>query len=569
MKHWLICLSLAISTPLGLADSPSRPWGDRYRVILWCGDTVAKNIFHTNALTSACRELGATTLMTGSEGTPTPWLGAGFDYYVENVVNRGLCLKFRSSVTDWNAFVTGWAKTRDRLAFTRDYTLVDPDWRDASRALVRQTANRHAPFAPVLYDLRDELSTTVSANPFDYDFSPASLAAFRRWLATRYPSLGALNAAWLTAFPTWDAVCPFTTDEIKARLGGRIDAQGQKPDWTKVRSARYTPQAARAESPRWHLAPWCDFRTFMDDCLAETLDDLRSVSHAADPSTPVGIEGTQMPSAWGGYDLWKLSRALDWAEPYDITAARAILGSFMRGKPMLAIPRRSRAACGICCWRAIAARSSGGAKTCSKVLAILCASARKAETSPPLCAKCRLLSPKRCCAQNVSTTLLPSTTHMRRFSSHGSSNRLKTAPLGIADSPATRPRTIGMPPCVQTFGSAYAKPVGHRNLSRTKSSKITPWLNATSPPSFCQTLTRFPNGSPSLYSVLRKPRATACSTPANRASSLPMEPRAPLHSFRPAPKPSRNWSRRFRHPPCASRQQTQEFASTATSSEKT
>jgi len=336
MKHWLICLSLAISTPLGLADSPSRPWGDRYRVILWCGDTVAKNIFHTNALTSACRELGATTLMTGSEGTPTPWLGAGFDYYVENVVNRGLCLKFRSSVTDWNAFVTGWAKTRDRLAFTRDYTLVDPDWRDASRALVRQTANRHAPFAPVLYDLRDELSTTVSANPFDYDFSPASLAAFRRWLATRYPSLGALNAAWLTAFPTWDAVGPFTTDEIKARLGGRIDAQGQKPDWTKVRSARYTPQAARAESPRWHLAPWCDFRTFMDDCLAETLDDLRSVSHAADPSTPVGIEGTQMPSAWGGYDLWKLSRALDWAEPYDITAARAILGSFMRGKPMLA-----------------------------------------------------------------------------------------------------------------------------------------------------------------------------------------------------------------------------------------
>jgi len=49
----------------------------------------------------------------------------------------------------------------------------------------------------------------------------------------------------------------------------------------------------------------------------------------------VGIEGTQMPSAFGGYDLWRLSQVLDWVEPYDIGNARELFGSFMPGKPIL------------------------------------------------------------------------------------------------------------------------------------------------------------------------------------------------------------------------------------------
>ena len=36
-----------------------------------------------------------------------------------------------------------------------------------------------------------------------------------------------------------------------------------------------------------------------------------------------------MPSAWGGYDLWLLSHAVDWIEPYDLANSRAILGSFL------------------------------------------------------------------------------------------------------------------------------------------------------------------------------------------------------------------------------------------------
>jgi hypothetical protein len=42
-----------------------------------------------------------------------------------------------------------------------------------------------------------------------------------------------------------------------------------------------------------------------------------------------------MPAAFGGYDLWRLARVLDWVEPYDIGDAREIFGSFMPGKPVL------------------------------------------------------------------------------------------------------------------------------------------------------------------------------------------------------------------------------------------
>jgi hypothetical protein len=73
----------------------------------------------------------------------------------------------------------------------------------------------------------------------------------------------------------------------------------------------------------------------MDISLARALGDLRTAMHEADPRTPVGVEGTQMPSAWGGYDLWRLAQVLDWVEPYDIANSREILGSFMPGKPFL------------------------------------------------------------------------------------------------------------------------------------------------------------------------------------------------------------------------------------------
>ncbi len=147
--------------------------------------------------------------------------------------------------------------------------------------------------------------------------------------------LAALNAGWETTFESWDKVLPFTTDQIKNRMASGEALPRGKPDWAKVAKLKFDPTHARQNPTRWNLSPWADFRTYMDVSLARTLDELRRAARELDPRTPVGIEGTQMPHPFGGYDLWRLAQVLDWVEPYDIGNAREIFGSFMPGKTLV------------------------------------------------------------------------------------------------------------------------------------------------------------------------------------------------------------------------------------------
>jgi hypothetical protein len=329
-----IVLGLSAGALLDAKDEPLRAWNE-YRTILWVGDSIWKQPAKLPLFLDRLREMGVNTAMVYGGGDPKPFAERGFPYYVENIVNKGLCLKWHSGVSDWDRFVTAWHKTRDDAALVREYCLDDPAWREWARGEMRDAAKRNRANDPVAYDLRDELSVTISANPFDYDFSPRSLEGFRDWLKTQYKSLEALNAEWETRFASWSDVAPFTTDRIKNRMASGEALPRGKPDWQAVQKLRFEPEAARRSATRWNFSPWADFRTYMDIALARTLDDLRRVAHEIDPKTPVGIEGTQMPHAFGGYDLARLSRVLDWIEPYDIGCSRAILGSFMPGKPIV------------------------------------------------------------------------------------------------------------------------------------------------------------------------------------------------------------------------------------------
>lgn len=309
---------------------------NQYATILWIGDSVWKRPEKFPLFVQRLKELGINTGIVTGDADPAPFVKAGLPYYVENVVNRGLCLKFSSNVADWDRFVTQWTKDgRPETAFVRDYCLDDPAWKRWASERMQAAVKVHRGNAPLFYDIRDELSTTLSANPFDYDFSPQSLAGFRTWLKTRYPSLDVLNAQWQTTFPTWDAVTPFSTDRIKNRMaGGGAEPRG-KPDWGALQAVTFDPAQAQKDPTRWNFSPWCDFRTYMDVALARTLGELRDAARAVDPKAKTGIEGTQMASAFGGYDLWRLSQSLDWVEPYDIAGAREIWGSFLPGKPTL------------------------------------------------------------------------------------------------------------------------------------------------------------------------------------------------------------------------------------------
>lgn len=338
MNHLLrtLVVSLGIGRQLSAAESfAPRPWTD-YQTIMWVGDSAWKNPDKVPLFFQRLREMGITTAMVHGDGDLKPLLENKFPYYVENMVNKGLCLKWSSNVRDWDAMVTAWAKGgRQASAFVRDYCLDDPAWRTWGRQQMEMLVKKNAPHHPLLYDLRDELSTTISANPFDYDFNPIALKSFREWLQMRYSSLEKLNAQWETAFSRWEEVMPFSTDQVKNRMSGGGALPRGNPDWQALAATKFEAEAARKDVTRWNFAPWCDFRTYMDLSLARALDDFRQTAHKLDPATPVGIEGTQMPHAFGGYDLWRLSQVLDWVEPYDIGNSREIFGSFMPGKPIL------------------------------------------------------------------------------------------------------------------------------------------------------------------------------------------------------------------------------------------
>ncbi|RBP37780.1 beta-galactosidase-like protein [Roseimicrobium gellanilyticum] len=323
-------------TDTALAEEATlRPWPE-YQVILWVSGKSVEKPERVPLFLQRAREMGVTAGMVTGEGDPAHYLKAGMPYYVENIVRTGLCLKFRSPVTDWSGFINGWMEKRDEAAFVRPYCLEDPAWLEQSKKEVVRSATKHREHQPLLYDLRDELSVTTSANPFDYDFSPKSLLGFRAWLKTEYGTLEKLNQQWDTDFATWEEVRPFTTDQIKARMVTGERMPKGPPDWSALKRVEFDPFLDRSALVRWNFSPWCDFRSYMDSVLARSLQALRLSAREVDAATPVGIEGTQMPHAFGGYDLWKLSQSLDWVEPYDVANAREIFGSFMPGKPILA-----------------------------------------------------------------------------------------------------------------------------------------------------------------------------------------------------------------------------------------
>jgi len=163
-----------------------RPWQD-YQTIMWVGDSASKKPAKLGLFYQRLREMGVNTAMVYGDGDLKPLLENKFPYYVENIINAGLCLKFNSKVTDWDKFVTEWVRTgRPESALVRDYCLDDPQWQSRVREQMQDAAKKNRDHAPLAYDIRDELSTTLSANPFDYDFNPVALASFREWLKTQY-----------------------------------------------------------------------------------------------------------------------------------------------------------------------------------------------------------------------------------------------------------------------------------------------------------------------------------------------------------------------------------------------
>ena len=147
------------------------------------------------------------------------------------------------------------------------------------------------------YCMGDEMSLTYYTQYFDFDWSPHSLRDFRKWLQARYPSLEALNRAWETSFATWDAVVPMTLQEAQGRA---------------------------------NAAPWCEFRDFMNDVVADFYAMVQATLKKVDPKARVGLSGTQEPRAGNGMDWWKNSKAFNYYHAYNTGWSNEMRRSFAR-----------------------------------------------------------------------------------------------------------------------------------------------------------------------------------------------------------------------------------------------
>ncbi|MEK7395390.1 MAG: alpha-amylase family protein [Candidatus Poribacteria bacterium] len=298
MIYEIALLTLILS---GTDNSDPQSWQgwDEYQVIMW--STVEPK--DQSLWFKRLREMECTAEECGSHNDPEPFIRNNFGFYVENLIPELAFLHARRSLYDTD--FQGYTTTRDKRFLIRKPSFDDPKFWDEVKPRLQGMIKPYVPHKPLLYDLRDELSIGSFASPMDYCFSPYTLSSFRQWLK-KYYSLDSLNKEWDTDFASWDDVEPMTTYEIKDRERKALES-GELENY----------------------APWADHREYMDVAFSRALGRLREFIHEIDPNVPVGIEGTQMPNAWGGYDLWKLSQAIDWIEPYDIACSRKIFRSFL------------------------------------------------------------------------------------------------------------------------------------------------------------------------------------------------------------------------------------------------
>lgn len=283
--------------------TPEGRWDD-YEIIMY-------NAYATPAQQRALRELGVTAGHMNNSRTQTPnggrnWWEYNFRYNCDQI-----CIKYLAAYHDPACNPKDKPLAEAKAAFKADRgrkealfrkpCFYDAEARATAIARMQKAAATQMRFKPLYYST-DECGVADLVKPFDFCFDPRTLQAMRPWLLEQYGSLDAINAEWGTKFAALDAVTPLTTDEAMAHADGNYSG-------------------------------WADHRTFMNKSFADAVKTTCDAAKSVDKDALAGIEGCQMPSAFGGYDYWRLSQAMDVIEPYNIGNSRELWRSFAPDKP--------------------------------------------------------------------------------------------------------------------------------------------------------------------------------------------------------------------------------------------
>jgi hypothetical protein len=271
---------------------PPRPEWNRFKILVWQYKTSVLedfDLYQKVGLGGFHIDRGA-----GREDLVAFSLKEQFPYYVDHAADKGFLHLKGTNLES----VTG-----KRGLINRPYSLADPNTLKQIKEHLDRNIRATRKGLVLAYAFDDEISLGTYVVPCDVDNHPLSIRWFREWLQSRYREIESLNKEWNTQFHKFDEVIPIGFEEIRRRA--------QKPPLSK-----------------WNLAPWIDFRQFMDFQFASVLSELTRYANSLDPNTPAGFVGGQGPGPWGGYDYAKLSRAVQWMEDYNIHGTNEILRSF-------------------------------------------------------------------------------------------------------------------------------------------------------------------------------------------------------------------------------------------------
>jgi len=271
---------------------PSRPEWNRFKILIWQYKTSVLNDFHLYqkvGLGGFHIDRGA-----GKENLVEFSLKERFPYYVDHAADKGV---LHLKEPDVQAVTGKYGLT------IRPHSLADPDTLKQLKEHLDRNVKATRKGLVLAYAFDDEISLGSYVVPCDVDSHPLSLMWFRHWLRNKYQTIYSLNRSWSTDYKTFDEVIPKSFGEVRAET--------HKPFLSK-----------------WNLAPWMEFRQFMDLQFAQVLAKLTRYTNAIDPNIPAGFVGAQGPGPWGGYDYAKVSRVVQWMENYDIHGSNEILRSF-------------------------------------------------------------------------------------------------------------------------------------------------------------------------------------------------------------------------------------------------
>ncbi len=263
------CGSAVEQVPVRFAAS-SRGWTDYEVIMPWYGPRTYQPWIP--AVDEQFRRIGITTLASPERN---------FKIMVSaHLPGFGIYWYRRDAYLERKA---AYARTKDKRYLVREVTLESPRFEAGLRKQLEKSLRPLAPLKPMACYLADESSLTFYADAFDVDFSPESLAGFREWLRREYASLEAVNASWGTAFTSWDAVMPMTSEEVQQH---------------------------------GNFAPWADHREYMDREFARAFALARSAVHEMDPGGRASISGTQVPTPHNGCNWYELDQHIDYLQPY-------------------------------------------------------------------------------------------------------------------------------------------------------------------------------------------------------------------------------------------------------------